>query len=140
MLQIAIIEVKPKHINLGKLARLSRPRPRLGSEAYQLAHTGLSHRLLSENYLARLHAHIDPNWRHNVEQSRMRATCSTTLNIDADKNGTVIALVVAANTCPQRLLAAATATMWACNLLPPPLPLLDKDGILALEWSFTLHE
>jgi hypothetical protein len=139
VLQLAIIQAKHTAINLQKLSRISPRIARLGSEAYQSRHTGLSQHLLADNYLARLHAHIDPNWQYRVRLARQQASCTTVLEIDADANGTVLAVNVAANTCPARLLAVAKDTLWACNLEPPPKQLLVR-GRLLLEWTFVLHD
>lgn len=112
--------------------------PRLGSDAYRHGQRKMGDVLASEHYLERLHAHVDPNWRTFVNRTRVVAFCQTVLNIDADANGTVLTVVVVQTTCPTLLTAAAVDAVKYCNLLPPPKMFLDKQGILKLEWSFTL--
>lgn len=126
------IKKKTLKLNIGTQA------PRLGSGAYRHKYRKLGDTILSENYLERLHAHIDPNWRMFVDRTRRVAECTTVLYIDADSNGTVLAAIPVQTTCPSILTQAAIDAVKYCNLLPPPKLLLDKDGILKLEWSFSL--
>ncbi len=122
------------HTKTGKVA------PRFGSEGYRHTKRPLGDTLASEHYLERLHAHIDPNWQYFVRMTRLYAVCETVLWIDADSIGTVTAVVVVQNTCPDRLKQAAIDAIYYANLLPPPKLLLDKQGVLKLEWVFKLSK
>lgn len=132
IMQVTFISRPTKLLNLKPRKALAR----LGSSNYNAEHS-MTKALVAQNYLDRLHAHIDPNWQLQIFRAHMVAHCSTVLNIDADSNGTIMTIVILQNNCPDRLRKAALDTLWACNLIPPPKSLLDA-GILRLEWTFQL--
>lgn len=113
--------------------------PRIGSPDYLKRKRNLTDTITAINFLERLKAHIDPNWAHAIENSRAKLQpCSTTLYIDADKNGTVVYVAVVQNDCSDKLKHIAVNTVKSCNLLPPPKNLLAKSGLFELEWTFTI--
>lgn len=136
VLEVTVVYKKPKPLKL-KIAPVL---PRLGSDAYRHAQRSLGTTLASEHYLERLHQHIDPNWQYFVRMTRLYAVCTTVLNVDANSLGTVTAIVVAQNSCPDQLKQAAIGALYYANLLPPPKLLLDAKGMLKLEWTFTLRK
>lgn len=111
---------------------------RLGSKAYRLTKRPLGITLASEHYLARLHAHIDPNW-YTAIRLLAPVSCSSVLHITANRLGTVTEVIIASTNCPKIYNQKATETFWRANLLPPPAIFLDKSGQLALEWTFVLQ-
>lgn len=114
---------------------------RIGSPDYLRTKRPLGITLTAQHFLERLKAHIEPSWKTFLGRTGLPpVSCSTTLYVDADKYGTVLAVNPIKNDCPERIKNAAIEAVKYCNLIPPPKILLAPNGIFELEWTFTLHK
>lgn len=114
---------------------------RIGSPDYLRTKRPLGITLTAQHFLERLKAHIEPSWKTFLGRTEIApVSCSTTLYIDADKYGTVLAINTVKNNCPERIKAAAIEAIKYCNLIPPPKILLAPNGIFELEWTFTIRK